>query len=237
MPPLIFFITLWHSPCIGNDCIGTSLRHGAKSIVNFELLPQPPNARAGDNPWPQWPRVFRVDYGHTEVEAHFGNDPREYCISTKNFVVDAEGKLAGINTVKVEWTKDGNGVWKMAEVKGSEKMYPAQLCLLALGFLGPEAAAIDALGLEKDPRSNIKTKGAGLNKYATSVPGVFAAGDCRRGQSLIVWGINEGRGAAEEVDRYLSGKSSLPAAGSFKLRQYIEPSPAKPNELVTGVEA
>lgn len=221
----------------GNDCIGTSLRHGAKSIVNFELLPQPPESRAADNPWPQWPRVFRIDYGHTEVKTQYGNDPREYCISTKDFVMDDEGNLAGLNTVRVEWTKDGNGNWKMAEVKGSEKFYPAQLCLLALGFLGPESAAIDALGLEKDPRSNIKTPGSGTNKYSTNVEGVFAAGDCRRGQSLIVWGINEGRGVAEQVDRYLSGKTSLPAAGSFKLRQYIKPAAAKPMELVTGVAA
>merc|ERR1711939_86722 len=221
----------------GNDCIGTSLRHGAKSIVNFELLPQPPDAQAADNPWPQWPRIYRVDYGHAEVKTHMGKDPREYCISTKDFVMDNDGNLAGLNTVKVEWTKDGNGNWKMAEVKGSEKFYPAQLCLLALGFLGPESAAIDALGLEKDPRSNIKTPGNGVNKFATNVEGVFAAGDCRRGQSLIVWGINEGRGCAEQVDRYLSGRTSLPAAGSFKLRQYIKPSAAKPAELVTGVAA
>jgi glutamate synthase (NADH) len=170
----------------GNDCIGTSMRHGAKSVVNFELLPKPPAARGRDNPWPQWPRIFRTDYGHTEVAAHFGNDPREYCISTKEFVLDEDGKLKGLNTVRVEWTKDSGGRWKMEEVPGSEKFFPAQLVFLALGFLGPETPVLEALGVEKDPRSNIKTPN---KKYHTNVEGIFAAGDCRRGQSLIVWGI------------------------------------------------
>jgi glutamate synthase (NADPH/NADH) len=160
----------------GNDCIGTSMRHGAKSVVNFELLPRPPASRAPDNPWPQWPRIFRTDYGHTEVAAHFGSDPREYCISTKEFVLDDEGKLKGLNTgmgpifysngctgcssvdpVRVEWTKDSGGRWKMEEVPGSAKFFPAQLVLLALGFLGPENAVIKTLGLKQDGRSNIQT--------------------------------------------------------------------------------
>ena len=141
----------------GNDCIGTSMRHGAKSVTNFELLPKPPQGRGRDNPWPQWPRIFRTDYGHTEVAAHFGNDPREYCISTKEFVVDDEGKLRGLNTVRVEWTKDSGGRWKMEEVPGSEKFFPAQLVFLALGFLGPEAEVLKSLGLQQDARSNIQT--------------------------------------------------------------------------------
>ncbi|GAA5871202.1 hypothetical protein JCM1840_000141 [Sporobolomyces johnsonii] len=201
----------------GNDCIGTSLRHGAKSITNFELLPQPPSARANDNPWPQWPKVFRVDYGHSEVSAHFGKDPREYSISTKEFVSDGNGKIKGINTVRVAWEKDALGQWRMSEVAGSEQFFPADLVLLALGFLGPEESAIKAIGLEQDGRSNIKTP---AGKYATNVAGVFAAGDCRRGQSLIVWGINEGRSAAAEVDRFLTGDTRLPNAGSIKTRSF-----------------
>ncbi|KAL5511690.1 GLT1 [Sanghuangporus vaninii] len=205
----------------GNDCIGTAMRHGAKSVTNFELLPKPPSARARDNPWPQWPRTFRTDYGHTEVAAHFGNDPREYCISTKDFIVDSDGKLQGLNTVRVEWTKESGGRWKMEEVPGSEKFYPAQLVLLALGFLGPENDVLKALGVKQDGRSNIETP---QKKYSTNVEGVFAAGDCRRGQSLIVWGINEGRGAAAEIDAWLSdGSTRLPSAGGIKTRRFIPP--------------
>ncbi|CAA7267905.1 unnamed protein product [Cyclocybe aegerita] len=204
----------------GNDCIGTSMRHGAKSVVNFELLPRPPVSRGRDNPWPQWPRIFRTDYGHTEVAAHFGNDPREYCISTKDFVVDDEGKLKGLNTVRVEWTKDSGGRWKMEEVPGSEKFFSAQLVFLALGFLGPENAVLKALDVKQDARSNVQTP---PKRYSTNVEGVFAAGDCRRGQSLIVWGINEGRAAAAEVDRYLCGNSRLPSAGGIKTRTFVPP--------------
>ncbi|KAI0797625.1 hypothetical protein C8Q75DRAFT_739017 [Abortiporus biennis] len=204
----------------GNDCIGTAMRHGAKSVTNFELLPKPPVSRGRDNPWPQWPRIFRTDYGHNEVAAHFGNDPREYCISTKDFVVDEEGKLKGLNTVRVEWTKDSGGRWKMEEVPGSEKFFPAQLVFLALGFLGPEADLIKQIGVKQDARSNIQTP---HKKYSTSVDGVFAAGDCRRGQSLIVWGINEGRGAAAEVDAYLMGGTRLPSEGGIKKRTFVPP--------------
>lgn len=175
----------------GNDCIGTSLRHGAKSIVNFELLPQPPNSRARDNPWPQWPRVFRVDYGHAEVEEKFGKDPREYCISTKEFEKDASGKLVALHTVRVEWTKDASGRWKMEQVPGSEQRFECDLCLLSLGFLGPETSAIEALSIEQDGRSNLKADDQkGARPYKTSVEKVWAAGDCRRGQSLIVWGVS-----------------------------------------------
>ncbi|KAG2157569.1 uncharacterized protein EDB93DRAFT_1123416 [Suillus bovinus] len=205
----------------GNDCIGTSMRHGAKSVTNFELLPKPPGSRGRDNPWPQWPRIFRADYGHTEVAAHFGNDPREYSISTKEFVLDDAGKLKGLNTVRVEWTKDSSGRWKMEEVPGSEKFFPAQLVFLALGFLGPQSQVPDALGIKQDIRSNIQTP---PKKYTTNVEGVFAAGDCRRGQSLIVWGINEGRGAAAEVDAWLSaGSTRLPSAGGIKTRTFVPP--------------
>jgi len=205
----------------GNDCIGTSMRHGAKSVTNFELLPQPPVSRGRDNPWPQWPRIFRTDYGHTEVAAHFGNDPREYCISTKDFVLNVEGKLKGLNTVRVEWTKDSGGRWKMEEVPGSEKFFPAELVFLALGFLGPQSEVLKALGVKQDARSNVQTP---PKKYSTNVDGVFAAGDCRRGQSLIVWGINEGRGAAAEVDSWLTdGTTRLPTAGGIKTRSFCPP--------------
>ncbi|TWU26645.1 Glutamate synthase [NADPH] small chain [Novipirellula galeiformis] len=195
----------------GTDCIGTSLRHGCRSLVNFELLPQPPEDRAPDNPWPEWPRVFRVDYGHEECSAKFGRDPREYEILSKEFLLDDAGNLRGIKTVQVAWTKGDDGGWKMAEVEGSEKEWPAQLILLAMGFLGPEQYIAKSLGVEVDPRSNFQ---ATHGKFATSIEGVFAAGDCRRGQSLVVWAINEGRGAARAIDIYLEGSSELPAPGT-----------------------
>ena len=190
----------------GTDCIGTSLRHGCKSLVNFELLPHPPEERANDNPWPLWPLIFRVDYGHEESEERFGKDPREYCILTKEFIDDGNGNVAGIKTIEVNWTKT-DGRWSMEEVAGTEKNWDADLVMLSMGFLGPEHYASDALGIDYDDRSNYK---AAYGKYATNVDGVFAAGDCRRGQSLIVWGINEGREAAREIDTYLMGSSALP---------------------------
>ncbi|GJJ12272.1 glutamate synthase [NADH] [Clathrus columnatus] len=211
----------------GNDCIGTAMRHGAKSVTNFELLPQPPASRGHDNPWPQWPRIFRTDYGHTEVAAHFGNDPREYCISTRDFVVDEDGKLTGVNTVRVEWTKDSGGRWKMEEVPDSDKFFSAHLVFLALGFLGPQGELLKALGVKQDARSNIQTPS---KKYSTNVEGIFAAGDCRRGQSLIVWGINEGRGAAAEVDAWLCQNTRLPTAGGIKQRRFVAP----PSNLIDG---
>jgi glutamate synthase (NADPH/NADH) len=191
----------------GNDCIGTSVRHGAKNVVNFELLPQPPAQRASDNPWPQWPRIYRVDYGHTEVKTHMGKDPREYCIMSKEFIDDGEGHVKGIKTVRVEWTKSASGGWDMKQVEGSEEIFPADLVLLS-GVI------------EKDARKNIKTP---PGKYNTNLDGVFAAGDCRRGQSLIVWGINEGRMCARDVDSYLTGMgSALPVTGGIVKRPPYE---------------
>jgi glutamate synthase (NADPH/NADH) small chain len=190
----------------GTDCVGTSMRHGCKSLVQFEILPMPPLTRAPDNPWPQWPKVYKLDYGQEEAEAIFGKDPREYLIQTKKFVGDANGHVKELHTVRVEWVKD-NGRTIPREVPGSESVFPAQLVLLAMGFLGPENQLLDQLGVEKDPRSNAKAE---HGKFATSVPGVFAAGDMRRGQSLVVWAINEGRGAARECDRYLMGDTQLP---------------------------
>lgn len=170
----------------GNDCIGTSVRHGAKSVTNFELLPQPPAERAGDNPWPQWPRIYRVDYGHTEVKTHMGKDPREYCVMSEEFVDNGEGVVKGINVHRVEWTKSASGGWDMKTVEGSQQFFPADLVLLSMGFLGPEDRLLGT-ELEKDARKNVKTA---PGKYSTNLPGVFAAGDCRRGQSLIVWYVH-----------------------------------------------
>ncbi len=194
----------------GNDCIGTSIRHGCKSLVNFELLPKPPAERAPDNPWPEWPRILRSDYGHQESDAVFGSDPREFCVLSKEFIDNGNGNVAGIKTVRVDWQKDDAGRWQMSEIEGSEQMFEADLVLLAMGFLGPEQTIAEKFGLETDSRSNFK---ADYGSFATNVEGVFVAGDCRRGQSLIVWAIAEGRGAARSVDTFLMGKSELPAPG------------------------
>lgn len=167
----------------GNDCIGTSVRHGAASVVNFELLPQPADTRARDNPWPQWPRIYRVDYGHTEVRQHTGKDPREYNIKSSRFVDDGHGRVKGIETVRVEWSKNDEGGWVLKDKEGSEEFFPADLILLSMGFMGPEQRVF-ADSIELDGRKNVKTP---QGKYSTNIPGVFAAGDCRRGQSLIVW--------------------------------------------------
>lgn len=200
----------------GNDCLGTSTRHGAKSVTNFELLPTPPQARPKDNPWPQWPRVFRVDYGHTEVAAHYGKDPREYSILSKEFVGDDDGNVKGIKTVRVEWKRSDSGAWQMAEVPGSEEFFPAEVVLLSMGFVGPDA---DKLEVSKTKRGTIST--ADPSGYQVA-PGdkLFAAGDCRRGQSLVVWGIQEGRQCAREVDNYLMGSTRLPGNGSIEQRNF-----------------
>ncbi|KAJ2352181.1 glutamate synthase [NADH] [Coemansia sp. RSA 2618] len=193
----------------GNDCIGTAVRQGAASVVNFELMPQPPVQRAADNPWPQFPRVFKVDYGHEEVIARWGRDPREYCISAKRFV-GPDGRIEAIETVRVVWAKDSAGRWTMDEVPGSEERHEADLVLLAMGFTGPENQLLEQLAVAQTPRSNISTS---EGSYRTSVDAVFAAGDCRRGQSLVVWAINEGRQAARELDAFLQRTSRLPVSG------------------------
>ncbi|KAL4557008.1 hypothetical protein LXL04_035178 [Taraxacum kok-saghyz] len=184
----------------GTDCIGTSIRHGCTSIVNLELLPEPPRTRAPGNPWPQWPRVFRVDYGHQEAATKFGKDPRTYEVLTKRFISDESGAVKGLELVRVEWGKDESGRFQFKEVEGSEEVLEADLVLLAMGFLGPESTIADKLGLEKDGRSNVKAE---YGRFETNVEGVFAAGDCRRGQSLVVWAISEGRQAAAQVDKYV----------------------------------
>ncbi len=197
----------------GADCIGTSLRHGCRSVVNFELLDKPPAERAANNPWPQWPRVFRVDYSHAETAAKLGSDPRNYSLLTKEFVADAEGCISGIKTVQVDWRQPGSQA-PFSEVADSEQLWPTDLVLLATGFLGPEESLVNQLGLATDkPRGNWQTIAAEHGKYRTNVAGVFAAGDCRRGQSLVVWAIHEGRGAARAIDEFLMGRSGLPAPG------------------------
>jgi NAD(P)H-dependent glutamate synthase small subunit len=197
----------------GADCIGTALRHGCKSMTNFELLDRPPAARAANNPWPEWPRVYRVDYSHAEAKAKFGDDPREFNILTKEFVDDGRGHVMGIKTVTIDWSKPADKA-PFSEVPGSERTWPAGLVLLATGFLGPELAVGEMLGIQTQrPRGNWETFQADHGPFASNVPGVFAAGDCRRGQSLVVWAINEGRGAARAIDEFLMGTSTLPAPG------------------------
>jgi glutamate synthase (NADPH/NADH) small chain len=191
----------------GNDCLGTALRHGCAGLKNFEVLPEPPKARTEDFPWPLYPRILKVDYGHEEAIHRFGSDPREYCIQTKEFLGDSQGNLSGIKTVRVSWTKDAAGRNIMREIPGSEETWKADLVFLALGFLGPEAETLDAFGLEKDARSNIK---ADYGVFAASREKIFAAGDARRGQSLVVWAIHEGRKSARAVDEFLMGKTMLP---------------------------
>ena len=191
----------------GTDCVGTSMRHGCKSLLQIEILPKPPLERMADNPWPEWPKVYKMDYGQEEAAAKFGADPRIYLTTVKKFVGDAEGRVKELVTVEIKWAKNDKGRFVPQEQPGTEKTRPAQLVLLAMGFLGPEQALLKELKVETDPRSNIK---ADYGKFGTSIPGVFAAGDCRRGQSLVVWAINEGRAAARECDRYLMGSTDLP---------------------------
>ncbi len=197
----------------GADCIGTSLRHGATSIANFELLDVPPEKRAPNNPWPQWPRVYRVDYSHAETKAKLGEDPRQFNILTKEFVDNGKGRVSGVKTVQVDWSKPGEKA-PFTEVAGSEKIWPADLVFLATGFIGPELEVGEMLGVAtQNPRGNWQTFAAEHGEFATNVEKVFAAGDCRRGQSLVVWAINEGRGAARAIDEFLTGSTVLSAPG------------------------
>ena len=191
----------------GTDCVGTSMRHGCKSLVQIEILPKPPMERAADNPWPEWPKVYKLDYGQEEAAAKFGADPRIYLTTVKKFTGDEAGNVKELVTVEIKWEKNDKGQFIPREQPGTEKTRPAQLVLLAMGFLGPEQVLLKEINVETDPRSNIKAE---HGAFTTSLPGVFAAGDCRRGQSLVVWAINEGRGAARECDRYLMGATDLP---------------------------
>jgi len=179
----------------GTDCIGTSLRQGAKSIINFELMSQPPEQRSDSNPWPEWPVIFRVDYGHEESSKVFGKDPRRYQLLTKAFIKDSNGHVKGIKTTNVDFV-DG----KLTEVDGTEKTWDAELVLLSMGFLSPEHYLSEDANIELDERGNYQSKHGEFN---TSRNGIFSAGDCRRGQSLVVWAINEGRGVANSVNDFL----------------------------------
>jgi glutamate synthase (NADPH/NADH) small chain len=191
----------------GTDCVGTSLRHGCKSVVQVEILPKPPLERAANNPWPEWPKTYKMDYGQEEAAAKYGADPRVYLTTAKKFESDENGHVKAIHLVQIKWDKNEKGQFVPVDVPGTEKVVPAQLVLLAMGFLGPEQPLLESLGVERDARSNAKAE---HEKYSTSVAKVFAAGDCRRGQSLVVWAFNEGRGVAREVDRFLMGSTHLP---------------------------
>lgn len=187
----------------GSDCVGTSNRHGAKSVTNFEIMPMPPGHRSNENPWPYWPFTLKTTSSHEE------GVNRNWSISTKEFIKDREGKITALKTVYIEWVKGENGRPQLKEVPNSEKEWPCDLALLALGFTGPEKTLAEKLGLEEDSRTNIKAE----NDYQTNIPNIFAAGDMRRGQSLIVWAISEGREAAYHVDKFLMGASKLPTKG------------------------
>ncbi|SPQ99031.1 unnamed protein product (mitochondrion) [Plasmodiophora brassicae] len=185
----------------GNDCIGTAMRQGAKSVINFELMPEPPASRSPDNPWPEWPRVFRVDYGHAEAQAAFGEDPRQYCVLTKSFIADPAGTaVAGVETVRVKWSRSGAD-WRFEPIPGTEKVFKVDLVLIAMGFVGPETDIVHGIPIQTNARGNFQTDDG---RYMTSQPGVFACGDCRRGQSLVVWAISEGRRCADDVHDHLT---------------------------------
>jgi glutamate synthase (NADPH/NADH) small chain len=191
----------------GTDCVGTALRHGARSLVQLEILARPPDERASDNPWPQWPKVFRTDYGQDEAKAVFGKDPRQFEVLTKRFVAGADGRVGGLEVVDVRWQKGPDGRFGPQEVPGTARTIPADLVLLAMGFVGPEKPVVEQLGVKLDARGNVWVD----ENRMTSVHGVFAAGDMSRGQSLVVWAIKEGRQAARAVDKYLShGETVLP---------------------------
>lgn len=191
----------------GTDCVGTSLRHGCKSVIQLEIMPEPPMERNLEaNPWPQWSGAKKVDYGQKEAIHVQGEDPREYLMTTERFE-GKDGKLVALHTAKVEWVKGDGGRMFPKKVEGSERVIEADLCFLAMGFLGPEDVLAEQLGLERDGRSNYKAE---YEKFATNIDKVFAAGDARRGQSLVVWAINEGRGCAREIDTYLMGETYLP---------------------------
>ncbi|CAM4270811.1 glutamate synthase subunit beta [Gillisia limnaea] len=191
----------------GSDCVGTSNRQGAKSVTNFEIMPMPSSNRSIENPWPYWPFTLKTTSSHEEgVE-------RNWSISTREFIKDEDGNLKGLKTIEIEWIHTEGGRPQLKEIPGSEKEWPCDLVLLALGFTGPESTLSHQLGLEVDTRTNIK---AGSD-YQTNIPKIFTAGDMRRGQSLIVWAISEGREAARHVDIFLMGKTSLPTKGEGDL--------------------
>lgn len=191
----------------GNDCVGTSIRHGCKSVTQIEMMPKAPDTRSASNPWPEWPKISKTDYGQEEAIAVFGHDPRIYESTVKEFVKDKNGSLKAVKIVKLSWEKDpASGRMKMSEVPGSEQTLPAEIVLIAAGFLGSQKYVTDAFHVDINERSNVKT---GAGAYETSVKNVFTAGDMHRGQSLVVWAIREGREAARAVDESLMGYTNL----------------------------
>jgi len=191
----------------GNDCVGTSVRHGCKSVTQLEMMPKLPDERAENNPFPQWPRVCKTDYGQEEAIAVFGHDPRIYCTTVKEFIKDEKGALSAVKTVKLEFVQDeATGRRVPKEIAGSEEILPCELCLIAAGFLGCQSYVAEAFGVELDQRTNVKTA---QNCHRTNIDKVFTAGDMHIGQSLVVRAIREGRDAAAEVDEYLMGYTNL----------------------------
>jgi len=189
----------------GTDCVGTSIRHGCETVTQFGIVERPPEDRAADNPWPQWPRVYQMDYGQKEAKALYGADPREYSILTKEFIGDENGRVKAVRTVKIQW-ENGERGRRFNEVPGTEEVRPAELILLAIGFRGPENPLLEGLDVARDARTNAM---AHFNEFTTNQKGIFTAGDMRRGQSLVVWAIHEGRSAAREVDQFLMGETDL----------------------------
>lgn len=191
----------------GNDCVGTSIRHGCKSVTQIEMMPKAPDTRSASNPWPEWPKICKTDYGQEEAIAVFFHDPRIYESTVKEFVKDKNGSLKAVKIVKLSWEKDpASGRMKMSEVPGSEQTLPAEIVLIAAGFLGSQKYVTNAFHVDINERSNVKT---GAGAYETSVKNVFTAGDMHRGQSLVVWAIREGREAARAVDESLMGYTNL----------------------------
>jgi len=186
----------------GTDCIATAIRQGCKSIVNIELLPKPPKYRDENNPWPLWPNILRTDYGHEEAIAIFEDDPRVYETSSNYFIDNGNGEVLGLESQSVTWNKK-NGRWSMKPIEGTETRWEANIVLLAMGFLGPEKDLPEKFGVDLNEQANIA---ASYGTFATNKAGIFSAGDCRRGQSLVVWAMNEGRGAALAIDAFLQSK-------------------------------
>ena len=191
----------------GNDCVGTSIRHGCKSVTQIEMMPKAPDERAENNRWPEWPKVCKTDYGQEEAIDLFGHDPRIYEATVKEFVKDKSGNLKAVKIVKLSWEKDPeSGRMNMKEIPGSEQTLPAEIVLIAAGFLGSQKYVTDAFKVALNQRTNVSTA---PGQYETSVKNVFAAGDMHRGQSLVVWAIREGREAARAVDESLMGYTNL----------------------------
>ena len=191
----------------GNDCVGTSIRHGAKSVTQIEMMPKAPDERSEKNPWPEWPKICKTDYGQQEAIALYGHDPRIYEATVKEFIKDKDGNLSAVTIVKLLWEKDpATGRMNMKEIPGSEQTLPAQIVLIAAGFLGSQKYVTDAFSVEVNERTNVKTK---EGHYKTSTEKVFTAGDMHRGQSLVVWAIREGREAARDIDECLMGYTNI----------------------------